>query len=150
MAAFSVEISMDILSGSCLFGDWTLTVNNVIYPLTLVAPIGWLPVYASWLFGSAWDLQPGGCLVRNRRCTQSPLAGAEEIARSLHLLRLMTPVFAMENWRASYLNSMPSILEAMDLWWAMAPQQKPIFRAMIIYFMFPPIAAIMWCWRFKI
>lgn len=32
--SFAVEISMDILSGSCLFGDWTLTVNNVIYPLT--------------------------------------------------------------------------------------------------------------------
>ena len=31
--SFAVEISMDILSGSCLFGDWTLTVNNVIYPL---------------------------------------------------------------------------------------------------------------------
>lgn len=32
--AFAVEISMDINAGSCLFGDWTLTVNNVIYPLT--------------------------------------------------------------------------------------------------------------------
>ncbi len=31
---FAVEISMDINAGSCLFGDWTLTVNNVIYPLT--------------------------------------------------------------------------------------------------------------------
>lgn len=31
--SFAVEVSMDIISGSCLFGDWTLTVDNVIYPL---------------------------------------------------------------------------------------------------------------------